>query len=829
MARIDTLLEPENQVAFTGIDFVRVLNACDQRTLRIYFVTNLGRLRPAFTNNDRLGYSSIVITGDTDKSLPSPRVTSITEVYGNQAQFDTTLRRWFVEFTVDEPGGFANYRLRIDDNHGLNQRTRIDPAFNNVKFSFKLGCEDGLDCGPVASICPVEPEVDFPVDYLARDFVSFKNALLDFAAHRYPNWTLPLEADMGVMLSEVFAALGDEFSYLQDRYAREAFLETANQRRSLRKKARLLDYEIHDGRNPTTLLEVHVQGAGVLNVAQTVKGELPTELQVQSDDGRVIVYEFGHGLFDEQGYALDAEWNLGALEPYAFDIDNEPCLTAGSTSILVKSPASGTPRQLLAEETPRYVLLQTPGKDGIKGHSHFARIVDFDDDTDPLLGVSLTRIHWDADDALPFEMSLRTLEVSLNIVFATAGKTNKIEFTAVSEVGSPDLVDTTKEITVVRESGIRDEESLAPLTYHLFGIPSTDEQGLGFLGSSLRSTTPETRLYSDATQTEWHYRRSLIGTTAEDEVFTLEDGIYRAIRRFYTPNGTFVHRDYATGRGYSLRFGEGQFGLKPAGTFTLRYRTGPGSSANTPAGSIRLVENLVIDALTIDGVTNPDAVTSGVDPESQNDIKMLVPEAYRAETYFAVQPKDFQTQAERLSFVQRASATQRYTGSWLTHFVTADPLNANDLTDEQVSTLSAWMDCVRQAGRDVIVKHPKVLPLDLELHVCLEPNTYASDVAQQAHEVLFGPGTLRRLKGFFHPDNFTFGTPLHRSALEAALQRIPGVKSVRRMYVRERGQREFRLFEELTLAIAPDQVLRLDNDPNRPENGSLRIITEGGA
>ena len=44
------------------------------------------------------------------------------------------------------------------------------------------------------------------------------------------------------------AALGDEFSYLQDRHNREAYLETATERRSLRKKARLLDYEIHDGR-----------------------------------------------------------------------------------------------------------------------------------------------------------------------------------------------------------------------------------------------------------------------------------------------------------------------------------------------------------------------------------------------------------------------------------------------------------------------------------------------------------------------------------------------------------------------------------------------------
>jgi hypothetical protein len=65
--------------------------------------------------------------------------------------------------------------------------------------------------------------------------------------------------------------------------------------------------------------------------------------------------------------------------------------------------------------------------------------------------------------------------------------------------------------------------------------------------------------------------------------------------------------------------------------------------------------------------------------------------------------------------------------------------------------------------------------------------------------------------------------------LEAALQRIPGVKSVRGMVIRERGRREYRAFSELVLEPALDQVLRLDNDPNRPENGTLRIVTEGGA
>jgi hypothetical protein len=33
----------------------------------------------------------------------------------------------------------------------------------------------------------------------------------------------------------------------------------------------------------------------------------------------------------------------------------------------------------------------------------------------------------------------------------------------------------------------------------------------------------------------------------------------------------------------------------------------------------------------------------------------------------------------------------------------------------------------------------------------------------------------------------------------------------------------------LTLPVGIDQILRLDNNPLRPENGTLTLFTEGGA
>lgn len=85
------------------------------------------------------------------------------------------------------------------------------------------------------------------------------------------------------------------------------------------------------------------------------------------------------------------------------------------------------------------------------------------------------------------------------------------------------------------------------------------------------------------------------------------------------------------------------------------------------------------------------------------------------------------------------------------------------------------------------------------------------------------------VEGLDDPDHFTFGTPLRRSALEAAIHDVGGVHSVVRVEIRPHGFEDFRDFDELIFAVDPDQVIRLENDPLRPERGSLNILTEGGS
>ena len=82
------------------------------------------------------------------------------------------------------------------------------------------------------------------IDYLARDFSSFRQSLLDLIPAKLPEWTDLSEANFGVVLIELFAYVADILSYYQDRIANEMFLSTAQERRNVIEHLRLIGYEM---------------------------------------------------------------------------------------------------------------------------------------------------------------------------------------------------------------------------------------------------------------------------------------------------------------------------------------------------------------------------------------------------------------------------------------------------------------------------------------------------------------------------------------------------------------------------------------------------------
>jgi hypothetical protein len=113
---------------------------------------------------------------------------------------------------------------------------------------------------------------------------------------------------------------------------------------------------------------------------------------------------------------------------------------------------------------------------------------------------------------------------------------------------------------------------------------------------------------------------------------------------------------------------------------------------------------------------------------------------------------------------------------------------------------------------------PRYVSVDLPITVCGLPSWFGSDVET---------AVLAGLTSFFDHSRWSFGQPLESSALLAAIQDCPGVVGVYAVCYRERGvQLDWASLPE-TLTFSPDQILRVDNDPSRPEAGSLQVIVEG--
>lgn len=81
------------------------------------------------------------------------------------------------------------------------------------------------------------------IDYTNKDYASLRRAMLDLARLRLPEWTDHTPSDLGVVLTDMVAYVGDVMLYYQDRIASELFPGTASERRSVLQLLRLIGYQ----------------------------------------------------------------------------------------------------------------------------------------------------------------------------------------------------------------------------------------------------------------------------------------------------------------------------------------------------------------------------------------------------------------------------------------------------------------------------------------------------------------------------------------------------------------------------------------------------------
>jgi predicted phage baseplate assembly protein len=263
------------------------------------------------------------------------------------------------------------------------------------------------------------------------------------------------------------------------------------------------------------------------------------------------------------------------------------------------------------------------------------------------------------------------------------------------------------------------------------------------------------------------------------------------------------------------------------------YRVGNGVAGNVGAESItRIIKPKIpkdneFFAEHIIKVCNPLPSRGGADFETSDEVRQYAPQAFRIPER-AVTEADYAEIIQREhSEVQRATAIIRWTGSWHTVFVTIDRYGGKEVDEEFKTELINLLNKYRLAGYDVEINGPIYVPVDVSLKVCVYPDQPRDEVKKRLTEAFSNKDLPDGRRGYFHPDNFTFGQPLYLSHINAEAKKIKGVRFVEFEKFQRLGKADKELEEEV-IKVGQFEIIQLENDPNFPEKGKIEFIMEGG-
>lgn len=709
-----------------------------------------------------------------------------------------------VLLSLDQIGDFSIYTLTFSD-------PLVDPYFASHQFRFRLDCDDPFDCREPAGVAALEPEIPVTIDYLAKDYSGFRQALLDFLPTRHPYWTERSEADVGMMLLELIAAQADWLSYQQDRVANEAFLGSASTRRSVAGHLDLLGYRLDEGAAAMTWLQFTVDPpeTGGDHIMTLPTGTAVTTLRRRTDPSALDPRHTSEPFITFETI-VDATLHSHHNTFVLYDWGHADCCLdrdAVSAAVVGEFPFL-QPGDWLAFADDA-------------GHRDVVRLVEEPSilPPDPVIGhptLSLTVISWSNATPLSASYCVSRTTVSGNLVVATHGETVADE--AVRALGPAEIAAVTNEIAHRKSWQPIPRQRLSlergPLT-HLDSTTWDLVAGLETDPNLPRTSVSTLRLFVDGEP--WVQLPSLLASEPDDEVYRVE-----------------IESDGEA----TVVFGDDCHGSAPdeIADVTAAYRVGIGVVGNVGADTLVAFDAGIGD-LGIREVTNPLPATGGRDPETRDHARRYGPETFRS-PLVAVTRADYEKAARDLLDrprhhpIQRAHADFRWTGSWLTVSLAVDPLDAEYLTPALRSRLLDYLDGRRLAGYDLEAISALYVPIELIVEICVRRAFRADSVLHDVRDALSDELIHEGQRGFFHPDTFTFGDPVTVSRLYQTIMAVPGVESAEIVRLaRFRSARPTRDTErhlELgMLPVASDEIVRLDNDRNARENGVLTVRLRG--
>jgi hypothetical protein len=737
----------------------------------------------------------------------------------------------------------------------------FDPQLAQVQFTFRVDCGPNFDCAPQPPNCPPPASQPPAINYLAKDYGSFSTIMLDRLNQLLPGRMGSGEPDLGVALAEVIAYMGDLLSYRQDAIASEAYLNTAQSRVSLRRHAVLVDYPVHDGANARVWMQLEVAGNNgtpvFLDRTQTrfytyAPGMPPTLAFGSGNENAALLsgVQVFEPLEDAQLYP---EHNQLAFYTWG---DTNCCLPQGATEATLRGAYPHLqPGSVLIFEEKVGPQTGDPADADLR-HRCAVRLTGVatrDSSGNPLVDllfaangaalvsatqtpVAVTEIEWSLDDALPFPLCLSSTYFDANgdphslsgvstaagnVVLADHGLTFKnIPIGTVTPplVNAPPAATDRCNPVAATAQPVRFRPPIpnSPLTQAvpLSTVPIAGTAGvtpsLTLSAADLMQVAPADALpsitltSSGELSATWLPQQDLLENGESDTVFVVE----------VESDGTAT-----------LRFGDNTNGRAPVtgAIFTANYRIGNGSAGNVGA------ESLIFLAAnpSIQSCTNPMPAIGGTDPETADQIRRRAPQAFLTQDR-AVTPSDYEDIVERNVGVDQAVADLRWTGSWYTVFVAAEPVGGGNLSPALKTTLASSLEQFRLVGQDIELESPHYVSIEIELQVTVDPSYFQLDVEQSLLAVLGNKILPNGQKGLFYPDNFTFGQTVYLSPVYAAARSVAGVVSVFATKFQSQGYDTSFYRDAGAIRLGSLQIARLENDPSYPDHGTLTLIMEGG-
>ncbi|MDJ0599291.1 MAG: baseplate J/gp47 family protein [Crocosphaera sp.] len=791
-----------------GIDYVEIGE--DRQTLFVHFIHNLSQPKPQAI--DVLKEKNLVITNV--KTLETVSISSL-----------HTLANLLI-IRVKNISSLGTYRLRLVNNTASTLPPQgFDPQLSQIEFSIRSKATSEFDCQDVPPIAEKQPPPP-TIDYLAKDYQSFRTLMLDRLAVTIPQWQERNPADLGIMLVELFAYIGDRLSYYQDAVATEAYLGTARKRISIRRHSRLLDYFIHEGCNARAWViielkeksqdEIKLLGPSVQENRPGVKFLTQTSFPPGNLKGQDLQTALNEGAqVFEAMHDITLYHSLNTIEFYTWG-NEDYSLPKGATTAILKDEQ----RTLYKHLREGSVLVIEKQLNPVLNQTHVVRLTQVTHSYDPLFDTALVTIEWDEQEALPFEVPISRrndqgeLEEKIymargNVVLVDAGRT----------LSQPEPLWKNSGWDSQQRPRLQEE----PLT-HQGRVYLSDRQEWGLFDAKapaknamkweLRDARPaiylvETKEQREnrATPNRWYPQPDLLNSDRFAREFVVET---EEDRRTY------------------LRFGDGMLGKKPQKSDHLEavYRIGNGIQGNVGAEAIRnIILPKELEKLELE-VRNPLPAQGGKEPEPIEEVRLYAPQAFR-EQKRAVTEKDYVKIAETYPGVQKALATRRWTGSWHTIFITVDRQGGLRIDEPFEQGLLAFLEPFRLAGQNLEIEQPLWVSLDIAMTVTIEPDYFQESVKEALLDTFSNSILEDGALGFFHPDQFTFGQPVYLSQLIARAMEVTGVRSVKVTRFQRQDQPSTLPLETGNIQFERLEIARLDNNPNFPENGTLQFNLEG--